>query len=149
MRVCVSFCLLSALCLTSPRGTTALHPTPPQISRADPSVSPLAASNLLRDWFLSDGSAANAGGTGNDQGVAWEEDKSVLAWMENKVCSQRLVCLLFRSSQVSKSCGARPASSPPGVNIATMPGIAILSFPRVRPPNPFFFAHFPFVPDGC
>ncbi|CAM9586179.1 unnamed protein product, partial [Scytosiphon promiscuus] len=57
-----------------------------QISRADPSVGSLAASALLKGWFLSDGSAANASGAGDDEGSAWEEDKSVLAWMENKVC---------------------------------------------------------------
>lgn len=30
--------------------------------------------------------AAAGGGGGGDAGLDWEEDKSVLAWMENKVC---------------------------------------------------------------
>lgn len=52
-----------------------------QVSRADPSVDPLAASGLLKDWYLSDAEA----GAGNDTRPCWEEDKTVLAWMENKV----------------------------------------------------------------
>lgn len=66
--------------LTSP------HLTAPQICRADPSVDSLAASALLKEWFLSDGGGAAAAAVGGDAGLDWEEDKSVLAWMENKVC---------------------------------------------------------------
>ncbi|CAN0273391.1 unnamed protein product [Scytosiphon promiscuus] len=51
----------------------------------NPSVGPLAASALLREWFLSEDSVASAGGAGDDQGSAWEEDESFLAWMENNV----------------------------------------------------------------
>ncbi|CAN0298048.1 unnamed protein product, partial [Scytosiphon promiscuus] len=61
-----------------------------QISRADPSVGPLAASALLREWFLSEDSVASTGGAGNDKGSAWEEDTSVLAWMESKVPGMRV-----------------------------------------------------------
>lgn len=45
-----------------------------QVARADPSVDALAASALLREWFLASGKEAD-----------WDSDKDVLAWMDEKV----------------------------------------------------------------
>lgn len=63
-----------------------------QIARADPSVDALGASSLLKEWFLSAPDAAATNGDG--ERLDWEDDKSVLAWMENKV---RQNTALFRN----------------------------------------------------
>ena len=55
-----------------------------QISCADPSVDALATSAMLKDWFLNDRATDDRG---------WEEDTSVLDWMEDKV--RRLLYLLW------------------------------------------------------
>lgn len=72
---------IALLRVRTPFGTSAGGGGTAQVSRADPSVDPLAASSLLKDWYLSDAEA----GAGNGARPCWEEDKTVLAWMENKV----------------------------------------------------------------